>query len=130
MGRRRPALAMALAATIVAVAVPARATALDKHLCGIYGTVLNPQEVCPGDSPRHSWKRATGYRQTSSGIDMCIVVRDGDNKYLFHRCSFWATSIYIPPSDLNNGHGLKRIRNKNNNVTLGTELRYLYASTE
>jgi hypothetical protein len=56
--------------------------------------------------------------------------RDRDNEYLFHRCSLWATSMYLSPTDLDDGRDLTRIRNKNNNATLGTERRYLFADTD
>jgi hypothetical protein len=122
-------LALGLAIMGMAAANPPNAAALDKHLCGINGTVVNIQEACPGISPRHHWKRVTGYR-IDWGIDMCIVVRNRNNNYLFSRCSWRATSIYIPPKDMDQGKALTRVYNKNNNVTIGKERRWLYASTD
>jgi hypothetical protein len=100
-----------------------------KHLCGVFGTTLKPQEWCPGISPPHKWKRVVGYRNDSSGISMCVIVNSRRNRYLFSRCSDDATSIYIRPRDLNNGRRRTRVYNKNNNVALGKEKRYLYATT-
>ena len=113
----------------MAIAYASPATALSQHLCGISGTVIGPQELCPGISPRHSWIRVTGYRNEASGIDMCVIVRNSNNQHMFHRCSFYATSIYIPPADMNYGRQLTRAYNKNNNVTRGNERRYLFADT-
>jgi hypothetical protein len=121
-----PALVGAL---LAAAASASPASALSSHLCGVYGTVIGPQESCPGISARHSWMRVTGYRNSSSGIDMCVVIRNSNDNYLFSRCSFWATSIYIPPIDMNYGNRLTRAYNKNNNVTMGRERRYLFADT-
>ena len=130
LGRGRVRLVLLLTAAIVAAgAMAATSFGLSQHLCGISGSVVGPQESCPGISARHSWKRVTGYRNSSSGIDMCVVIRNSNDNYLFSRCSFWATSIYIPPGDMCNGCRLTRAYNKNNNVTQGRERRYLYADT-
>ena len=57
-GARMRFLVLAILGALLAAAVSASpATALSKHLCGISGTVIGPQELCPGISPRHSWKR-------------------------------------------------------------------------
>jgi hypothetical protein len=118
-----------IAALLLTLAVGVTsASAFNQHLCGIYGTTIGPQESCPGLSPRHSWKRVTGYR-VNGGIDMCVVIRNKDNNYLFSRCSFWSTSIYIPPADMDYGRALTRAYNKNNNTAIGRETRYLYADT-
>jgi hypothetical protein len=115
-------------ALLLGAMAPPQASALAQHLCGVYGTSVGPQESCPGISPRHSWKRVTGYR-VQGGIDMCIVIRNANNNYLFSRCSFWATSMTIGPADMDYGKALTRAYNKNNNVTTGRETRYLYADT-
>lgn len=107
------------------------AGAYSKHLCGMNGTVLGPQESCPGLSPRHSWRWAIAYRNSgNTGKDMCMVVKDKTNRTVhFSRCSFWSSSIYAGPSDFNYGRELTRVYNKNNNVTMGEERRYAYADT-
>jgi hypothetical protein len=117
-----------LAAACAVALVPALASAYNAHLCGPYGTWVSPQDSCPGLSPRHSWKRVTAYRN-QSGIDMCVVIRNQSNRYLFSRCSHRVTSIYVPPRDMNYGRSLTRAYNKNNNVAYGREKRYLYADT-
>jgi hypothetical protein len=100
-----------------------------KHLCGIFGTTLSPQEWCPGISPPHRWKRIVGYRTTDDGIEMCVIVNSRRNRYMFSRCSQSASSIYIRPRDLAGGRRRTRAYNKNNNVQLGREKRWLYATT-
>lgn len=128
---RRALAASVLAAAAMAAAIPASVSAYDDHLCGVFGTDLGPQDSCPGISPRHSWKRVTGYRNSGAdGIDMCVVIRNSGNDYLFSRCSFWATTILVSPNDLNNGREVTRAYNKNNNAAVGVERRYLYANTE
>lgn len=115
---------------MVSVATPPSAQAYNQHLCGLYGTWIGPQQSCPGISPRHSWKRAVVYRNSAAqGIDMCLIVRNADNNYMFSRCYFYATSIWVGPTDLNYGRQLTRIYNKNNNVALGYETRWAYADT-
>jgi hypothetical protein len=113
----------------VTVAI-APASGFRKHLCGVSGTVLKPQEWCPGYSPRHHWRRVVGYRNDSErGVEMCVIVNSKKNRYIFSRCSQTATSIYIRPRDLNYGRRLTRAYNKNNNVAVFDERRYLYATT-
>lgn len=129
MRLKRMLLSVALGGLVVMGASP-QAWAYDLHLCGTYGTNLQPQEWCPGYSPRHSWRWATGYRSSSSGIQMCVIVNNSDNRYMFSRCDYYATSIYVPPRDFNYGSQLTRVYNKNNNVfCCGAERRYLYATT-
>ena len=122
---------------VVGFSVP-KASAFDSHLCGVNGTNLGTQERCPGMSPRHSWKRAVAYR-VSTGTEMCVIVKKGQKPWrvLFTRCSTAKTSIEIPPHDLDNGHQLTKIFNKNNNVAVGghphngnVERRWLYANTQ
>jgi hypothetical protein len=128
---RRALITSLLAAVLAAAAAPSTAVAYDEHLCGVFGTDLGPQDSCPGISPRHAWKRVTGYRNSgANGIDMCVVIRSSANNYLFSRCSFYATTILVGSNDLNDGRELTRAYNKNNNAAVGVERRYLYASTE
>ena len=127
---KRTFVTFTAAAIVACAAIPASASAYDEHLCGVSGTVLGPQDSCPGISPRHRWKRVTGYRTSASGIDMCVVIRNANNTYLFSRCSFYALTIVLGPSDMNNGQHLTRAYNKNNNAAVGQERRYLYADTE
>jgi hypothetical protein len=121
------ACAVSLSVALVAAVWPA--SGYRKHLCGVYGTKLKPQEWCPGISPPKKWKRVVGYRNSGSGISMCVIINSRGNRYLFSRCSDNASSIYIRPRDLENGRRRTRAYNKNNNVAYGVEKRYLYATT-
>lgn len=123
------AVSLVVSISVALVVAVWPASSYNKHLCGSRGSTLGPQDSCPGISPPHRWKWAVGYRNKRSGIDMCVIVRSRGNRYLFSRCSFYASSIYIRRRDLNNGRQRTRIYNKNNNVALGKEKRYLYAST-
>jgi hypothetical protein len=108
-----------------------RAGGFDKHLCGIKGMVLGPQERCPIVSPARRWKQLTAYRrEQDSGVDMCLVVFSKDDKPIGHKCDFDKSVLRFGAAALNNGKRRVRAYNKNNNVTRGNERRYLYASTE
>lgn len=73
----------------------------------------------------------TGYRNDASGIQMCVVVRNRDNSQaLFSECTDYGTYISFGPKRLEDGKRDTRPYNKNNNVTIGTERRWLYASTK
>lgn len=124
------AVSLAVSISVALVIAVWPAGGYGKHLCGVYGTEIGPQESCPGISPPHKWRWVVGYRDENSGIDMCVVIRSRKNRYMFSRCSFYATQLYIRPQDLNLGRQRTRAYNKNNNVTLGRETRYLYADTK
>jgi len=101
-----------------------------KHLCGLTGSTLKPQEFCPGISPPHRWRSVVGYRAVRDrGVEMCVIVNSKRNRKVFSRCSQSASSIYVRPRDLDYGRHKTRMYNKNNNVIIGTEKRYLYATT-
>gem|GEM_PF-5634824 len=67
----------------------------------------------------------------TNNSNMCIqVIRSSTGNQIFYRCSYYATSIAIGRSDLNNGGQLTRAYNKNANCCLSvSERRYLYART-
>lgn len=133
MNRSKPmkVLVACTASAVVALTMVAwPANGYRKHLCGLTGTELSYRESCPGISPPHRWRSVVGYRNDGSrGIDMCVIIKSAKGKYKFSRCRFYATSIYIRPGDLANGRYKTRAYNKNNNVFIGTERRYLYATT-
>lgn len=107
-----------------------RADGLDKHLCGVRGMMLGPQERCPAVSPAKRWKQLTAYRrEEDSGVDMCLVIFSKDDKPIAHKCDFDKSVLHFGPTALNNGQRRVRAYNKNNNVTRGHERRYLFAST-
>jgi hypothetical protein len=123
---------VALLASCAALLVEsAPASAYNEHSCGVYGTVIGAGERCPGIANRHSWAELTGYRSEAK-TNMCIqVIRDYTGYQLIKRCSYYATSIFISRTDLQNGRYLTKAYNRNDNCCVSyRERRYLYATTE
>lgn len=119
---------LASCAFLLATSTPA--SAYNEHSCGVYGTVIGAGERCPGIAARHSWREITGYR-VEARSNMCVqVIRDHTGHQLFKRCSYYATSIFIGSTDLQNGRYLTKAYNRNDNCCVSyRERRYLYATT-